>query len=499
MRFILRGAATAVTSWPTFAILAYCITAVMVTRLNMAAEDQPRPTGDVLLFAVLSIRVIVSIGLLWWVLLLVPLVNRLTSEYVLLRAGSRTRALGIGVLECVGILATTGIVVLACVVAVAPWNWQQGWVSPDLIDAFGTTNPVFGVLAAAAYAGLGMLGVGVAVLAIALLTGPRTALIVMIGLYLWAFLSAFGVTASLPALDLSRVFVLTLVLLEHAGAWPMLALAIAVTASILWVVARDRGWRIRPRALLTARQAGWAVVALAALFAVATTTVRGAPETDPALGPVDPVRAILAGFFAGEYGSLAVFTAAMLPILLGATVALGPAVAAAEGRYLEEAIRMRGPVGWTLRHLRAAATRCILIGFGIVAVVTLVALARVGWLADIAHAAWPSFAGTLAAQVIVQLLFYVALGAALLWLAPIDVAWTITVGAALVLGYPLIAHLGPANIFAVFSNNPAAIRPTTTWTPTIAAGILALLALATALVAAARRRAPLANLNLTTG
>lgn len=485
MRSFARGFVATSTSWPTLVLVA-SLTLLTLYGTVDGWTDTDAGAWIVLLGSLSSSQSIIVLGLLWWIFILMRIASWRADELVLVRHGSRLRSLRVGLAEAVGALAAGGVLLAIPTVATAPWDWSVHWQVPGAFVPLQQlfTSPLTALVAVAAYAASAFLLVAVVGLSVALVLGVSWARTVLGVLYVWSALSAFGLTAGLAPLDVSRVFTLVWAITTNAGSYPQVLGGLAAAASVLLVIAADRRLYVGGIGSLSAGHWLWAPVGLALVFSLTSFSGDSA----------QPAAVAVVGFFAGQYADLVTYCATMLPVLVAATVAIAPAAVSADGRYIEEASRWGSAPRWLLRHLRGALVRSAVAAAGIASVVMLTAIAV---LLESPSTSLLTTTAVIAGRVFVQIALYAVVGLALLWFAPIAGAWAICVVVALALGYPLIVPLGSFNVFAAYSTNPVEGAVTFDHVPILTASLVLVVVVATALIGAARARSPIRNLNET--
>lgn len=487
MTAVSRGFLRALFSWPTLT-LAVCLVAITAYGTLVTWAGLDISAWIVLLGSLTSSQSIIVLAFLWWIVTLMRIANRSTNELVLVRYGSRLHVLRGALGEAVGELMAAGAVIAVTTTAAAPWHWDLAWAAPNIYPALQAafSSPLVALFAATVYAASAFLLLAVVGLSIALTVGSRWTLGCLLVIYVWAALSAFGVTNALSAIDISRAFTLVWAISTGSGPLPLVLLGLAAAGSVVAVGARDGGGNWRQLVLSASKRIVLWPSALS--FAIALTVFSGSGSI--------AVDQALSAFFVGDNGDVVMYFAAMVPILAGATFAFAPAVAAAGERFEEEAIRDGSALRWVVRRFASCLVRAALMGVCIVCAVLIAAvIAR----PEAPSISWVTPAAFFAARVALQVTLYSAIGFVLLWFTPIAVTWPIALVGALALGYPFIYSLGTLNVFAAFASNPASPGSPLDWSRN---GVLLLaftLTIGALLIGAARNRTPHSSLKQIAG
>jgi hypothetical protein len=343
------------------------------------------------------------------------------------------------------------------------WSWssatRQSMQHTDLILVIGPTSlagslesPLLAAVLQAVYLLVGLLVLAAAHHALAI-SAPRIA-----GAFLMSFagltaIASFGVLTSMPLLDPTPLFNLA-----WALGWQRLLGALVVTAAMLTctallLVRADRS----TTGLVGWLSSGWgSVVVIGCALVTLAPTITGTGEVRTAL----PLP--------GRFGSIDDYARTLL-LPIGTATVFYAWLTTRTTEYLTYDVIRRGNYGRWMTAATIRGTALTALATGGAALILLTQQQDPRSLRNV---------GAVAILVAAQTLFYCALALLLFWLAPIDVAWPITVGGSLVLGYPFVVDLGPLNIFAGLSINPA--TPGVDLSAALAPAVAAFVLLATA-------------------
>lgn len=478
MKITFRGFIYGISSAPTLILAAVMVSVTLYgTLVTWAGTDAS--AWVVLLSSLGTSQSIIVFGLLWWLVRIHAVAKWATNELVLVRSGSRVRALGGAVALALGELLATGLVIAIVSIASAPWRWHNEWHfsgGDQAIESF-FTRPLTALLATGVYAAVAFMLVAILLFSVALRHGAQWAIGVSAVIYAWAAMSSFGVTDDVAVLDISRAFTLPWALTTGSFIFPLLLLAVAAFIAFRRVRVLDHFAHRRSWFAFDSRLAVLLPMLLSFVFAaLAFVSMEHATQGE-----------LVVAFFAGDGGDLVLYLAAMGLILTGATVAIAPSVSSAEDRYTEESIRDGSARRWFTRHAVVWFLRSFAISAGIVLAVLAAALiVQPGTMAaDLSRDAFIVFV-----RVAVQVFFYASLGQLLLWVAPIAVAWPTTIATALVLGYPFVLDLGDANVFAAFSTIHEGLPAIADWNSIYGAFACAVAAVIATAMRATTNRSP---------
>jgi len=451
IRFVGTGFLSALLSARTICP-AIVVGAFGLFQLSRTSGHPDVNAWDVVIPTLTDTLVTSTIGLMWWFLWLAPAMTSVSREQILIRYGSRARAVRMNLATLTGSLAAWSVLlIVVCIAVASPLGLATVWspsalaVGGDQPSAFSAAahapvfpNPLVATGASLAFTGIGYLAVAAVGLALAARGYQRTAVVSVVCFMLWAIVCSFSLVPIPPVLDASVALSLGWAMAVPGGVVQAVPYYL-VTLVLASAVTRVLTARASIRALLTNRSGTLLALTCVAVVASVNTVVTGQ-------GSVNPVQQ----FFAGAYGDTVSYVAVAAVPLGFVTGYLARLSEAAEGWLLYEALRRgsyRRWLGATLRReLVFAIILCLLTGATLL--VTLVLTGhRVAFFGEDGAFLAVGLAGMFA---VIALL--AAIGTTLLWTGASAVsAWPITAGIALVVGYSVPANTGAINLAAPYS------------------------------------------------
>ncbi|WP_217134780.1 hypothetical protein [Leucobacter chinensis] len=448
---------------------------------------------DLLLATLSEAKSIALVGIIWWYLMLVPVLRDPLREQRLIRYGTQTRALlghlGVMTGKLFGGVTQLSLVSVGVLLGLG-YSLQPVWSSwageasgPELmsayesrafVDAFG--GPLPAMLLVAVFAGLGMLSTGSLAIAISVKGYSMAALLGYGAFTLWTMWCSFSVAVS-PFIDTAALMTF---------AWARTTPGATRIAILWWLVCLlAASWitwrsprRIRVRDVWSSR---WG--SLASLWLIAALGVLLSSKTES-----NETSAITRGFFAGPYGDILTATVPVLIAVGFATAFLARLVNDDDAFRLYRALRVgsyRRLLGQSL--FREGAYTFVLVGG--VGVMLLSAEVSRGQplLTSLGDASlWGSLSGLLASTFCLT-----AIVALLTWSPfPSATSWLTIVGAVLVSG--LFAPTGAfadLNIISPYAIDPGVPGGTAHSMAVVVTLVVAVSLGAAALIRAAPRHA----------
>lgn len=418
----------------------------------------------------------VVIALLWWTTILFENAEALQRSEVMIRTGSRARAVVLTARRdianlMIGLLITVAVSAVVGIIGGPSVFWSPATVVSARTggpgDIFSTTaaarvfaSPLLAIASCVAFSAIAFVCLSIVHSTLVLVGLRRLATVAAIAIYLWSACCSFGVAASFPIFDSVVLFNLSVAQSRGVagtviGAWLLLA-GICLLA-MTWRSARSNARAVAGNA--------WLLLFVAVVAFMLAVTVPGGPILDR-----------WTSLFAGQDDSLVGYLRVASLLSLVAGVVSVRHADSNDNNYLYSVVRYGSRWRWFRRDLLGS------LGFGAAGAFVIVSAALTGLAATSAGlrgidpgVLLKTLIGALLSSLIVSCLALIAT------IVGGPRAWFVTVGAILIVGYPAFLPLGDFDVFALYSARFAS-QPTSLITGAATGGGVLLVSIA-ALVA----------------
>jgi len=457
IRSLRQGFAEAFCS-PATVVATVLIGAFEIFQALAMPPDQVVNAWDVIIAVLSDAKSSALIGIIWWYLMLVPVLTDSARELRLIRDGTIFTVCVRHLWALVGklgaaaaqvVLATLGIVLGFGYEWRLEWSaWARSAVADGFLAAYSSPaysaqfdSPTVLLVLVALFSGMGMLSTGAVALALAVRGYPLTAMIGYGVFVVWTMWSSFAV--ELPTfIDTSAVVTFGWATLRPNGLlaavlWWTVCLLLAAGLA-LWPVGTV-GWKRLVNSRWASLSALWAL----ALLGILPHIFGGSPGPSP----------VLRGFFAGPFGDIVSYTIPVIISIAFATSFLARLQEETSGYVLYRALRAGSYRRWIRSHLVREITYAALLTTGLGALLLIMETSNGQPLHRTLND--PSYAVSLVGFFAVTIVL-VALAAGFIWLpTPREAAWLTAMGATLVLGYlPPSGTLSSLSVLVPYALDP---------------------------------------------